>query len=229
MALFRRNKDTQAATPESAQSWAPPTPYTLTLPRTLNVVGLFAHREHLNLVHERHGGQHGWGSVKLTAQLVPEPTNPYDSNAIAVAADGGVCGHLSKADAVEFRQWVRQAIKSQRIASVAAELVGVDDLVVMALEPARATPMDLVSIARCIEVIYDGGEIFETEKDAASLDVRISQTKAGWKIGTVYWDDSEAKWLAKQLRKHGYSTSARDSDGAWAVTVTRYDPPTPAT
>jgi hypothetical protein len=230
--LRDRFQDGSAAPPPGA-TWAPPdpssaaSPYTLVLPRTVNVVGLFARGPHLGVVHDLYSpGSHGWGSVHFAAQLVPEPKNEHDRNAIAIVAAGGVCGYLSRAEAVEFGPLVRQTIKRHEAATVAAELVGVDELSVMGLEPAKATPMDLLSIARCLDVIYDGGEIYETENDAASLDVRVEPTKTGWKIGTVYWEDNEAKWLAKQLRKHGYTASAREGDN-WTVSISKYEPPAP--
>jgi hypothetical protein len=36
------------------------------------------------------------------AELVPEPSNPYDSNAVKVLIDGRQVGHLSRSDAVEL-------------------------------------------------------------------------------------------------------------------------------
>jgi hypothetical protein len=38
----------------------------------------------------------------IVAVLVPEPTNPYDANAIAVQIDSQVVGYLSRATAQEF-------------------------------------------------------------------------------------------------------------------------------
>jgi hypothetical protein len=39
----------------------------------------------------------------VVAVLVPEPENPYDPNAIRVDVDGLRIGHLSRADAVRYR------------------------------------------------------------------------------------------------------------------------------
>jgi hypothetical protein len=47
------------------------------------------------------------------AELVPEPTNPYDRNAIKVTIDGACVGHLSRQDAMTLRPAVREAIKRQ--------------------------------------------------------------------------------------------------------------------
>ena len=39
---------------------------------------------------------------QIVAVLVPEPTNPYDANAIAVQIDGQVIGYLSRATAQDY-------------------------------------------------------------------------------------------------------------------------------
>jgi hypothetical protein len=39
---------------------------------------------------------------QIVAVLVPEPTNPYDANAIAVQIDGQVIGYLPRATAQEY-------------------------------------------------------------------------------------------------------------------------------
>jgi hypothetical protein len=44
------------------------------------------------------------GRAAFTAALVPEPDNPYDSNAIGVYSPEGKVGHFSQNDAVEYRQ-----------------------------------------------------------------------------------------------------------------------------
>jgi len=48
-----------------------------------------------------------------TAELVPEPTNPYDRNAIKVTINGVCVGHLSRQDAVTLGPAIRAAIKHQ--------------------------------------------------------------------------------------------------------------------
>jgi HIRAN domain len=47
------------------------------------------------------------------AELVPEPTNPYDRNAIKVTINGACVGHLSRKDAVTLGPMVQEAIKHQ--------------------------------------------------------------------------------------------------------------------
>jgi hypothetical protein len=44
----------------------------------------------------------------VVAVLVPEPTNPYDANAIAVQIDGQVVGYLSRATAQEYLPGLQQ-------------------------------------------------------------------------------------------------------------------------
>jgi len=46
-----------------------------------------------------------------TAELVPEPTNPYDRNAIKVTINGACVGYLSRQDAVTLGPAIRAAIK----------------------------------------------------------------------------------------------------------------------
>lgn len=45
---------------------------------------------------------------EVDAYLVCENHNPHDSNAVAVLIDGLKVGHLSRGDAVEYRQYIRQ-------------------------------------------------------------------------------------------------------------------------
>ena len=43
----------------------------------------------------------------IVAVLVPEPTNPYDANAISVQIDGQVIGYLPRATAQEYLPGLR--------------------------------------------------------------------------------------------------------------------------
>jgi hypothetical protein len=45
------------------------------------------------------------------AELIPEPTNPYDRNAIKVAINETCVGYLSRQDAVSLGPAIREAIK----------------------------------------------------------------------------------------------------------------------
>lgn len=59
-----------------------------------------------------------------TAELVPEPTNPYDRNAIKVTINGACVGHLSRQDAVTLGPAVRAAIKRQGSGACRAVIAG---------------------------------------------------------------------------------------------------------
>lgn len=58
------------------------------------------------------------------AELVPEPTNPYDRNAIKVTIDGACVGHLSRQDAVTLGPAVQNAIKHQGSSMCRAVIAG---------------------------------------------------------------------------------------------------------
>lgn len=58
------------------------------------------------------------------AELIPEPTNPYDRNAIKVTIDGACVGHLSRQDAVTLGPAVRKAIKHQGSGMCRAVIAG---------------------------------------------------------------------------------------------------------
>jgi hypothetical protein len=51
------------------------------------------------------------GRPTFTAALVPEPDNPYDSNAIAVYSPQGTLGHFSRDSAVVYRQLFGEVIR----------------------------------------------------------------------------------------------------------------------
>jgi HIRAN domain-containing protein len=56
-------------------------------------------------------GSKRWEKVAFDclAALVPEPSNPYDSNAISVQINGRPVGYLSRADARAYRRLVNDA------------------------------------------------------------------------------------------------------------------------
>lgn len=58
------------------------------------------------------------------AELVPEPTNPYDRNAIKVTIDGACVGYLSRQDAVTLGPAVRNAVKHQGSGMCRAVIAG---------------------------------------------------------------------------------------------------------
>lgn len=68
----------------------------------VQVVGESFHQEALERIA---GGRTPDGPVRRehVAALVPEPTNPYDANAISVQIEAQPVGHLSREDAIRFR------------------------------------------------------------------------------------------------------------------------------
>jgi hypothetical protein len=60
----------------------------------------------------------------ITAQLVPEPLNPYDRNAIRVEIGGRLVGYLSREEAIEFADLVDTAIRGRGAARCAALICG---------------------------------------------------------------------------------------------------------
>lgn len=58
------------------------------------------------------------------AEVVPEPTNRYDPNAIRVDIDGACVGYLSRADALQFGPAIREALASHGTQLVRAVIAG---------------------------------------------------------------------------------------------------------
>lgn len=58
------------------------------------------------------------------AELVPEPTNKYDPNAIMVQIDGACVGYLSRGDAVKFGPAIKSAIQKQGVGCCRAVIAG---------------------------------------------------------------------------------------------------------
>jgi len=58
------------------------------------------------------------------AELIPEPSNPYDSNAVMVQIDGACVGYLSRSDAVKFGPAIRAAIQGQGTGCCRAVIAG---------------------------------------------------------------------------------------------------------
>jgi len=58
------------------------------------------------------------------AELVPEPTNRYDPNAVRVDINGACVGYLSRADAVELRPAIDEALTEHGSGLVRAVIAG---------------------------------------------------------------------------------------------------------
>ncbi|HST68991.1 MAG TPA: HIRAN domain-containing protein [Solirubrobacterales bacterium] len=61
------------------------------------------------------------------AELVPEPTNRYDPNAIMVQISGACVGYLSRGDALKFGPAIRSAIEQQGVGCCRAVIAGRSD------------------------------------------------------------------------------------------------------
>jgi hypothetical protein len=61
------------------------------------------------------------------AALVPEPGNPYDSNAIRVEIEGRLVGYLSRADAEELNEAIVDATQRDQNGPVRAMIAGRED------------------------------------------------------------------------------------------------------
>ncbi|MCO4275936.1 HIRAN domain-containing protein [Pseudarthrobacter sp. HLT3-5] len=63
----------------------------------------------------------------LQVELVAEPDNPYDSNAISVRWNGHVLGYLSREDAIRYTEPVRRIIASGFVAATTARVWAYDE------------------------------------------------------------------------------------------------------
>ena len=72
----------------------------------LEVVGESFYEDNFHAV--TRGKKRGSNGIDVVAVLEAEPTNPYDSNAVAVKVDGLKVGHLSKHMAAKYRAQVIQ-------------------------------------------------------------------------------------------------------------------------
>ncbi|RAX14857.1 hypothetical protein DC347_20575 [Pseudarthrobacter sp. AG30] len=85
----------------------------------------------------------------VEVELVAEPDNPHDANAISVRWRGRVLGYLSREDALRYKQPIRRSIASGLLAATTARIWGYDDgaqlraRVTIALpEPELITPLN---------------------------------------------------------------------------------------
>lgn len=71
-------------------------------------------------------GSHEWEDVSFDciAALVPEPSNPYDPNAVMVQIDARLVGYLSRGDAVEYRPLIDQALAKDTLVACRARIAG---------------------------------------------------------------------------------------------------------
>lgn len=74
----------------------------------------------------RHCGARRGDAVHATcrATLVPEPDNPYDSNAVAVQISGDLVGHLAREEAQRWQLVVRTLADRGYVAACDAMIAG---------------------------------------------------------------------------------------------------------
>ena len=65
-----------------------------------------------------------WSEAAAVAQLVPEPTNKYDRNAVQVLINGAVVGYLPKEDAARFSPLLSKLVAQGWLPQVAARVLG---------------------------------------------------------------------------------------------------------
>ena len=71
------------------------------------------------------GGPDPTAGPDSIAILKPEPTNPYDSNAVQVLVDGLLVGHLNRKDAAMFQPVIMRLEREHgRPVAVTAEVYG---------------------------------------------------------------------------------------------------------
>ncbi len=64
----------------------------------------------------------------LTAHLIPEPLNPYDSNAVRIAINSLTVGYLARDDAEDFGRLLQERGLAGRVTSCSAWLTGGHEL-----------------------------------------------------------------------------------------------------
>jgi hypothetical protein len=66
-------------------------------------------------------------AVETTAILVPEPTNPYDRNAVRITLSGRTVGYLSREEAVQYQPQLLDLLQAGRLGSCPAYVCGGGD------------------------------------------------------------------------------------------------------
>ncbi len=89
---------------------------------TVSVVGESFYQEALETLAggKTYDGVH----MPVTALLIPEPDNPLDPNAIAVAIDGMVIGYLTRATALAYKHVATHLLRRSAVGSCTAEIRG---------------------------------------------------------------------------------------------------------
>jgi hypothetical protein len=92
--------------------------------RDVSVVGESFYRDALRQATRAGGVTGGRVRIDVKAALVPEPHNPYDSNAVAVHVDGKRVAHLARDAARRYQGALLDLRERGRRVEVDAQLVG---------------------------------------------------------------------------------------------------------
>jgi hypothetical protein len=150
---------------------------------TVEVVGEHAYGEGIKAALRANGAltaRRSEGEVEgLQVELVAEPDNPYDSNAISVRWNGRVLGYLSREDAARYTQSVRRIIASGFGAAATARVWAYDEgdrlraRVTVALpEPGLIAPLNEAPTG--VNTLLPWGSAIQVLKEENHFDVLFS-------------------------------------------------------
>jgi hypothetical protein len=115
----------------------------------------------------------------LQVELVAEPDNPYDANAISVRWSGHVLGYFSREDAVRYTQPVRRIIASGFVAVATARVWAYDEgdrlrarVTVAVPEPGLITPLNEGPAG--VNTLLPWGSAIQVLKEENHFDVLVS-------------------------------------------------------
>jgi len=165
------------------------------------------------------------GNSSFTAALVPEPENPYDSNAIAVYSAEGKLGYLSRESALDYGRLFAELIRrGYHGGACEASLTGgtVD-------KPSFGVVLRLAHAESCLEELC--GE--DPESDAVDAISELRASGSGLVRGRHYTSYVEE---VKELRRAGHekdaqmllrelvdATEAEDATERWGVAPWYYE------
>lgn len=112
----------------------------------------------------------------LPVELVPEPDNPYDTNAISVRWRNGTVGYLSQEDALRYAQPIRRIIASGLSASTTAriwayETQGKLEASITATLPEPELIVPLNDAPAAVHTVIPWGSAVQVLKEEEHLDV----------------------------------------------------------
>jgi hypothetical protein len=178
----------------------------------LDVVGITHHADAFRKVHQPNK------VLRTVAVLVPKPKNEHDSNAVAVHISGHKVGHLSRADAVTYRQRIDQAVDAYGYAAVWADVEG-GGYRTVTLEPQSLGAMSRAAIAKVLDAA--GFVTANHDEGTAGYSMRYEDGRY-----RVFWSgaggaerEDNVPSMAKALRDAGYKARTTHDDGYAAVSV----------